>query len=65
MTKLDKLKLLYTQLGLNDRIELKKFINDFETNTYSDQEQIRESLNDVLNKSLGPINSSGCILCGK
>lgn len=59
--KLISVKIAYSDLDLNERKEIRDFIEEFEKKEYSD----KRSLNESLRKSLGPINSATCPVCGK
>lgn len=59
--KLTGLKITYTKLTLSEKQEFKKFINEYEGKSEFEKGQVNEN----LRKSLGPINSAACPLCGK
>lgn len=59
--KLTALKLAYSELGYSDRKEFKEFVEKYEDSTFTE----RDNLNESFRKSLGPINSATCPVCGK
>ncbi len=59
--KLTQLKISYAELDYSERNEMREFIDKFEKSTISE----RITLNESFRKSLGPINSSSCPMCGK
>ncbi len=59
--KVTSIKIAYSDLGSDERKEIRDFIEEFEKKEYSD----RRILNESLRKSLGPINSATCPVCGK
>ncbi|MDL5515075.1 hypothetical protein QSE00_24910 [Arenibacter sp. M-2] len=59
--KLTGLKIEYTKLTSSEKQELKKFINEFDGKSEFEKGQVNEN----LRKSLGPINSTACPVCGK
>lgn len=63
--KSDKVKSGYTELSYAEREEVKKFIRDFDLSTLEQQRLFSRSLNESLNKSLGPLAQSGCPCCGR
>ena len=59
--KLISVKIGYSDLDWDERKEIRDFIEEFERKEYSDKRE----LNEGLRKSLGPINSATCPVCGK
>jgi len=59
--KLTGLKIEYTKLTSSEKQELKKFVNEFDGKSEFEKGQVNEN----LRKSLGPINSAACPVCGK
>lgn len=59
--KLTGIKIEYTKLTWSERQELKKFIIEFDGKSEFERGQVNEN----LRKSLGPINSASCPVCGK
>ena len=56
-----RLKRAILQLSSNERDEIRKFLKEIDEDTL----QEREKLNEDFNKSLGPVSSGGCPMCGK
>ncbi|MEB2774605.1 hypothetical protein SYJ56_04765 [Algoriphagus sp. D3-2-R+10] len=57
----DKVKLLYSELGIDERKEVREFIQEYEGKFYDEKKR----LNEDLRKSLGPLSSAKCAYCGK
>lgn len=66
MTNAEKVKLLYANLGMTERDEVKKFVEEFEKTDFTKKQAFRGELESVKNKWLGPTTSSArCTWCGK
>lgn len=59
--QVERVKLLYSELGIDERKEIREFIRKFEDVFYDEKKVIRED----LKKSLGPLSSAKCECCGK
>lgn len=57
-----KVKQGYATLSYSERLEVRKFIEKYDSATDYEKRQIEES---EQFKSLGPLMSSGCPCCGK
>lgn len=59
--KIKRLLKVYTELDPTSRKKVRDFIKDFEEKEFLE----RESINESLNKSLGPVMIGTCSYCGK
>lgn len=59
--QIDRLFRAYTELDMESRRKLKEKINHFENIDYTKKREIREG----FNKSLGPLMTNTCPVCGK
>ena len=59
--KTDNIKLAYTKLDYDERVEVQKWINGYENSSF----QQRTSISESFNKSLGPRATASCVYCGK
>jgi hypothetical protein len=57
----ERVKLLYSELGIDERKEVRDFIKEYEEKYYDEKKR----LNEDLRKSLGPVSSAKCAYCGK
>jgi hypothetical protein len=57
----DSIKRASTKLTSAERKEIIKFLEDYEKGTINEQ----RNLSDSLEKSLGPLATSRCAICGK
>lgn len=63
--KLKNIKIGYTNLDSSEKVDFKKFIEEFDKKTTTEQRTFSETLKESFNKSLGPKMSTGCPCCGK
>lgn len=64
--KSEKVKSGYAELDYTERLEVKKFIEEFEAASLEKRKNFSEGFNRTLNKSLGPVSSANtCPCCGK
>lgn len=61
----ERLKTGYADLSDDDKNDLKRFINDYDTSTYARKIELKSRATDALNKSLGPTFGNRCSQCGK
>jgi hypothetical protein len=59
--KTDKFKLEFTKLTEVEKVELIKFINDYQSSNTVQKSYVTES----LKRSLGPTDSAQCGCCGR
>jgi len=63
--KSDKVKSGYTELSDAEKLEVKKFINEYDLSTYSGKINLSERAKETFSKSLGPTGGNNCPCCGK
>lgn len=63
--KSDRVKTSYADLSDEERNEVKRFINDYDSSTYSGKLELKTRVNESLSKSLGPTFGNRCSQCGK
>lgn len=63
--KSDKVKSGYADLSPAEKIEIKRFIEEYDRSSISEQRTFTEKLDRALNKSLGPKFDTSCPCCGK
>ena len=59
--KIERIKLIYSELGIEERKEIREFIREYEDVFYDDKKKMKED----LRKSLGPLSSAICPYCGR
>ena len=63
--KLDKVKSGYVELTATEKAEMRRFIMEYDNGSAFQQRTLTESLDRILNKSLGPKFETTCPCCGR
>lgn len=61
----DYIKITYSELSHSDRLEIVRFINQYEDLTIDQRQLLKTELEKTLLRSAGPRNTNACPRCGK
>lgn len=64
-TKSDRVKFMYAELSDDEMNDVKRFINDYDSSSYSRKIELKSRTSNEISKSLGPTFGNRCALCGK
>lgn len=61
----DYIKVIYSELNHSDRLEIVRFINQYEDLTTNERQLLKTELEKTILRSPGPRNANVCPQCGK